>query len=91
MEAFVYQALIMNVVWHWEITALVLAFPMDISFQLKGEIEHPDMKGLTDIDYMHNIMPTLNQSNTPLSNWHPNAQVVIIKTVLHTIPMGKIC
>lgn len=32
MEAFVYHALIMNVVWHWEITGLILALPMDIKF-----------------------------------------------------------
>lgn len=68
MEAFVYQALIMNVVWHWEITVLILAFPMDIKFQLKREIEHPEMKGLTDIDYMHDIMPKQNQFNIPLPN-----------------------
>lgn len=68
MEAFVYHALIMNVVRHWEITVLTLAFPMDIKFQLKWEIEHPEMKGLTDIDYMHDIMPKLNQFNLPLLN-----------------------
>lgn len=45
----------MNVVWHWEIIAFVLAFPMDIKFQLGLDIEHPEMKGLTDIDYMQDI------------------------------------
>lgn len=39
---------------------------MDIKFQLKGEIEHPGMKGLTDIDYMHDIMQKLNQFHIPL-------------------------
>lgn len=68
MEAFVYQAVVMNVVWHWEITVLILAFPMDIKFQLKAEIEHPGMKGLTDIDYMHDIMQKLNQFHIPLLN-----------------------
>lgn len=63
LEAFVYQALIM---WHWKITVRILAFPMDIKFQLKGEIEHPQMKGLTNIDYMHDIMPKPNQLNIPL-------------------------
>lgn len=50
-EAFVYQALLMNVVWHREITTLILSFPMDIKFQLKWEIERHEMRGLTDIDY----------------------------------------
>lgn len=68
MEAFVYQPLIMNVVRHWEITVLILAFPMDIKVQLKGEIEHPEMKGLTDIDYVHDIRPELNQFNITLLN-----------------------
>lgn len=68
MDAFVYQALVMNVVWPWEITVLILAFPMDIKFLLKGEIEHLEMKGLTDIDYMHDIMPKLNQFNILLPN-----------------------
>lgn len=67
MEAVVYS-LIMNAVWHRKITVLILAFPMDIKVQLKGEIEHPEIKGLTDIDYMHNIKPKLNQFNIPLPN-----------------------
>lgn len=58
----------MNVVWRWEITVLILAFPMDIKFQLKWEIERHEMRGLTDIDYMHVIMHKLNQFNIPLLN-----------------------
>lgn len=40
---------------------------MDIKFQLKGEIEHPEMKGLTDIDYTDDIKPK-SQTNT-ISNF----------------------
>lgn len=63
METFVYYAPIMNVVWHTEITALALAFPMDIKFQLIREIEHSEMKGPTNIDAMQDRIPKLNQFN----------------------------
>ena len=55
-RAFVYRALIMNVARRREITVLVLSFPTDVKFQLALEIEHPEMKELTDIDYMPNRM-----------------------------------
>lgn len=68
METFVYYALIMNVVRHTEITALALAFPMNIKFQLKQEIEHSEMKGPTNIDAMHDGIPKLNQFSILLLN-----------------------
>ena len=39
---------------------------MDIKFPFKAEIEHHNLKGLTDIDYMHDIMQKLNQFHIPL-------------------------
>lgn len=58
----------MNVVWHWEITDLSLALPMDIKLQLKREIEHLEMKGQNGIDYMRDMMPGLDQFITPMAN-----------------------
>ena len=46
----------MNVARWREITVFVLSFPTDVKFQLALEIEHPEMKELTDVDYMPNRM-----------------------------------
>lgn len=58
----------MNVVWRWKITALILAFPMDIKFQLKGEIGHPEMNRLTGVDYIHKVTLKLLPFNISLLN-----------------------
>lgn len=55
--SFVYQAFIMNVMWHSEITVFVLPLPIDIKSKLLLEIERRQMKGLSDIAFMHRIQP----------------------------------
>jgi hypothetical protein len=45
-EPIVYQALIIHVMWQWEIIVLMLPFPMDSKSQFRPEIEHCEMKGL---------------------------------------------
>lgn len=60
---------------------------MDIKFQLKVEMKWPEMKALTDIDYMHDIMPLKNQFNTHILNWRPNIRDMIIKMVQVCIQM----
>lgn len=59
MEGFIYQALIMNVVCHGEITVLISPLPMDIKFKLKRQIVHLEINWFTD--YIHKIVPKLFQ------------------------------
>lgn len=66
MEAFVRQALRMTAEWRQGITVLILVSLTDIKFQLKEEMERPEIRGLTDNDHMHDILPKLNQFNSPL-------------------------
>ncbi len=62
--SFVYQAFIMNAMWHSEITVFILLLPIDIKSKLQLEIERRQMKGLSDIGYMHRIQPIKLRENT---------------------------
>lgn len=50
--------------WHSEITVFILLLPIDIKSKLQLEIERRQMKGLSDIGFMHRIQPIKLRENT---------------------------